>query len=161
MHLLSLNSLFDNLFKMKDFFRDIFEYHHYFNQKLAEQLIEHEDQLTERTIPFFSHSINAQQIWNSRITEEEQFGVHQLHSLAECRQLDKENFRKTLDILRNRELDEVIKYRNSKGDEFQNSIQEILFHIANHFTHHKGQIISDLRQRGIAPIVTDYIFYKR
>ncbi len=146
---------------MKDFFRDIFEYHHYFNQKLAEQLIEHEDQLTERTIPLFSHSINAQQIWNSRITKEEQFGVHQLHSLEECRQLDKENFRKTLDILRNRELDEVIKYRNSKGDEFQNSIQEILFHIANHFTHHKGQIISDLRQRGIAPIVTDYIFYKR
>ena len=146
---------------MKDFFKDIFEYHHHFNQKLAGQLTEHEDRLTERTIPLFSHSINAQQIWNSRITNEEQLGVHQVHNLEECRQLDKENFQKTLKVLEERDLEEVISYRNSKGAEFQNTIREILFHIANHFTHHKGQIISDLRQQGISPIVTDYIFYKR
>lgn len=40
-------------------------------------------------------------------------------------------------------------------------IQQILFHIANHFTHHRGQIISDLRQNGIEPRISDYIFYKR
>jgi uncharacterized damage-inducible protein DinB len=45
--------------------------------------------------------------------------------------------------------------------EYINSIQQILFHVANHFSHHKGQIISDLRQSGIDPIVIDYIFYKR
>ena len=146
---------------MKKFFKDIFEYHNHFNQKLIKQLIDYENKLPERAIPLLSHSINAQQIWNSRITEKEKLGVHQVHSLDECARIDNENYRETLKILDERELDEKIEYKNSKGTEFNNSIQQILFHIANHFSHHKGQIISDLRQGGIEPIVTDYIFYKR
>ena len=146
---------------MKEFFKDIFEYHNHFNQKLIKQLIKYENKLPERTIPLFSHSINAQQIWNSRIMEKEKLGVHQVHSLDECARIDNENYRETLKILDERELDEKIEYKNSKGTEFNNSIQQILFHIANHFSHHKGQIIWDLRQSGIEPIVTDYIFYKR
>ncbi|SOC80502.1 Uncharacterized damage-inducible protein DinB (forms a four-helix bundle) [Salinimicrobium sediminis] len=146
---------------MKAFFKDIFEYHHHFNQKLADQLIRNEGKLGERAIPLFSHLLNAQQIWNSRIMCEEPLGVHQVHPLMECRQLDRENFSKTLKILGMYELEQPVKYRNSGGEEYQNSVKEILFHIANHTTHHRGQIIYELRQQGIAPIVTDYIFYKR
>ena len=148
----------DNL---KEFFKDIFEYHNHFNQKLTEQLIKNKNKLPERTIPLFSHSINAQQIWNARITKKEKLGVHQVHTLEECKHNDNENYKETLKILDEHELDEIITYTNSKGTEYNNSIQQILFHIANHFSHHKGQIISDLRQSGIDPIVTDYIFYKR
>ena len=146
---------------MKEFFKDIFEYHNHFNQKLIEQLIENESSLSERTIPLLSHSINAQQIWNARITNKEKLGVHAVHSLQECKRIDNANYKETLEILKKHELTENIVYTNSKGTEFNNTIQQILFHIANHFSHHKGQIISDLRQSGINPIVTDYIFYKR
>ncbi|WP_029036683.1 DinB family protein [Salinimicrobium xinjiangense] len=146
---------------MKEFFKDIFAYHNHFNQKLTEQLLKNEIKLPERTIPLFSHSINAHQIWNARITGKEELGVHEVHSLRECARFDNENYKETLKILEERELKDSISYSNSKGVEFSNSIQEILFHIANHFSHHKGQIISDLRQSGIDPIVTDYIFYKR
>ena len=146
---------------MKEFFKDIFEYHNYFNQKLIDQLVESEDELSERTIPLFCHSLNAHQIWNSRIIEAESFGVQQLHKLNMCYEIDNHNYQTTLKILDNRELSEVVKYQNSKGTEFQNSIQQILYHVANHFSHHKGQIISDIRRAGINPIVTDYIFYKR
>ena len=146
---------------MKEFFRDIFEYHNHFNQKLIEQLIVNENSLTARTIPLFSHTLNAHQIWNARILNKEQFGVNQNHTLQECKRIDDENYKETLKILSRHALDEKIIYTNSKGAEFNNSIQQIFFHIANHFSHHKGQIISDLRQSGIDPIVTDYIFYKR
>ena len=146
---------------MKEFFKDIFEYHNHFNQKLIEQLFEYENLLSERTIPLLSHSINAQQIWNARITNKEKLGVHDEHSLKECKRIDNENYNDTIEILNKHELTESIIYANSKGTEFDNTIQQILFHIANHFSHHKGQIISDLRQNGINPIVTDYIFYKR
>ena len=112
-------------------------------------------------IPLFSHSINAHQIWNARITGKEELGVHQVHSLHKCARLDNENYLDTLKILEERELEDHIAYSNSKGVKFNNSIRDVLFHIANHFSHHKGQIISDLRQSGIEPIVTDYIFYKR
>jgi uncharacterized damage-inducible protein DinB len=146
---------------MKDLFRDIFEYHNHFNQKLIEQLIENEGSLSERTISLFSHSINAQQIWNARITNKEKWGVHAEHSLQECKRIDNINYKDTLEILKIHELTENVVYINSKGTEFTNTIKQILFHIANHFSHHKGQIVSDLRQNGINPIVTDYIFYKR
>ena len=146
---------------MKDFFKDIFEYHHLFNQKLIVQLTEFENEIPQRTIPLFSHTINAHQIWNARITGKEQLGVHQAHSLQECKRIDDENYQEVLNILDDRELEERIAYKNSKGMEFSNSIQQIFYHVANHFSHHKGQIISDLRQSGIDPIVTDYIFYKR
>jgi uncharacterized damage-inducible protein DinB len=146
---------------MKEFFKDIFEYHSYFNQKLTDQLIENAHKLPERTIPVFCHVLNAHQIWNARILEEEPLGVDQLHKLEKCKEIDDQNYRNTLKILDKRELDEKVNYQNSKGIEFQNSIQQILFHVANHFSHHKGQIISDIRQAGIDPIATDYIFYKR
>lgn len=147
---------------MIPFFTDIFTYHHYTNQNLCKQLIEHQEILSERTIPLFSHIINAQQIWNTRIIKGTQrLAVFQVHTLEECQRLDDENYHQTLQILNELKLDNEILYRNSQGEEYRNSIQEILFHIANHHTHHRGQIISDLRQSNIDPIKTDYIFYKR
>ena len=146
---------------MEEFFRDIFEYHNHFNQKLIEQQIENQNSLPERTIPLLSHFINAQQIWNARITNKEKLGVHAEHTLEECKRIDNQNYDKTLEILNEHDLKENIIYSNSKGEKFNNTIQQIFFHITNHFSHHKGQIISDLRQSGINPIVTDYIFYKR
>jgi uncharacterized damage-inducible protein DinB len=146
---------------MKAFFTDIFTYHHHFNQKLIDQLIAHEKRLPDRTIPLFCHTLNAHQIWNARITIKDTLAVHQIHPLEACKSLDQENYQETLKILEERALDEMIVYGNSKGTEFSNSVQEILFHVANHFSHHKGQIISDFRQSGIAPIKTDYILFKR
>ena len=146
---------------MIEFFKDIFEYHNHFNQKLADLLIVNSNKITERTIPLFSHSINAHQIWNSRILETKSLAVHQIHTLEKCKELDDQNYNDSLDILSDFDLAKKISYKTSGRIEFENSIQQILFHIANHFTHHRGQIISDLRQSGIEPIITDYIFYKR
>ncbi|GAB2769896.1 DinB family protein [Salinimicrobium soli] len=146
---------------MKDFFIDIFTYHHHFNQELLKIFQRNQDRLSTRTIPLFSHVLNAHQIWNSRILNTKTLQVQEVHSLDDCKLLDDENFELTLKILDEFDLMNRIQYRNSKGDKFENSVQEILFHIANHSTHHKGQLISDLRQQEIEPPVTDYIFYKR
>ncbi len=146
---------------MKAFFEDIFEYHHHFNQKLADLCIEQSHKIPDHIIPLFSHNINAHQIWNSRILKTKALGVHKVHTLEKCKQLDQENYQDTLNILSQFELSAIISYRTSKGKEFNNTMQQILFHVANHTTHHRGQIIWELRQNGIEPIVTDYIFYKR
>ncbi|UXX80367.1 damage-inducible protein DinB [Reichenbachiella carrageenanivorans] len=146
---------------MIPFFRDLFDYHHQTNQRLADQLIEHEVRLTDRSIPLFSHMINAHQIWNARILDLVPLGVFQVHSLKDCKALDGENFDKSLQILDSFDLSQPCFYTNSKGQTFENSIRDILFHATNHMTHHRGQLISDLRQNGMTSIVTDYIFYKR
>ena len=146
---------------MKSFFKEIFEYHHQTNQRLIGQISENIDKVSERTIPLFSHAINAHQIWNSRILQTAPLGVFEIHSLDKCIELDKENFEHTIKIMDSYEMFFVVSYQDSKGDLYQNTVSDILYHIGNHFTHHRGQLISDLRQNDIAPIRTDYILYKR
>ena len=146
---------------MKDFFKDLFGYHRHTNQELLGILLENESILSKRTTTLYSHIINAHQIWNARILNDVAYGVNDLHTLEECAKYDQENYLNSLKIVANHALDERISYRNSKGNTFENSIREMLFQVINHTTHHRGQIISDLRQKGVTPPVTDYIFYKR
>ena len=48
-----------------------------------------------------------------------------------------------------------------KGNLFENKIDDILFHIINHSTYHRGQIMMLFRESGLEPIFSDYIFHKR
>ena len=146
---------------MIELFKDIFTYHHHFNQKLIEEFRQHQPNLPQRSFPLFNHMLNAHQIWNARILNLEAFGVQQQHALEQCALLDDTNFDNTLKILETVDLESVITYQNSRGQSFTNSVRDILFHVANHTTHHRGQIISDFRQAGIPPLVTDYIFFRR
>ncbi len=146
---------------MQDFFQEIFEYHHEVNLKLIGELEAHHHQLPERSIPLFSHVMNAHHVWNSRILNFPPVGVWDIHTLDVCRKMEDANFEKTKQILICVDFATLITYRTQKGIEYTNSVRDILFHVNNHTTHHRAQIISDFRQQGINPIETDYIFYKR
>ncbi|MGB3466450.1 MAG: DinB family protein [Cyclobacteriaceae bacterium] len=143
------------------FFREIFEYHRVFNRQLADQLEEFESVLDPKLKTLFSHTINAQQIWNARINGGTAMGVNVIHTYSECRTLNEKNYQTTIEIISAKDLNAEISYSNSKGEQFRNTIRDILFHVANHTTHHRGQLIASMRNVGIEPIVTDYIFYKR
>lgn len=59
-------------------------------------------------------------------------------------------------------LDQTITYKNMKGDAYQNRVEEILFHLVNHGTYHRGQITTLLRQMGATDLVsTDLIGWFR
>jgi len=142
-------------------YKNIFEYHFEFNNKLLDEIAKEIKSLPERTFPLFCHLLNAHQIWNARILNQNPFGVQQQHEIEICKSINLENYENTLKIIEKFSLEESINYKNSKGKEFTNTINDILFHVANHSTHHKGQIINDFRNSGIEPIITDYIFYIR
>lgn len=146
---------------MKDFFKDIFEYHSKINQLLLTQMKENLSLVSERGILLMCHSVNAHQIWNARILSEKSIGVNDIGSIDTYINMDSENLRKTKFILLDRDLKQNISYYNTKGLHFENSIQHILFHISNHFSHHRGQLVSELKSNGLEPIVSDYIFHKR
>jgi uncharacterized damage-inducible protein DinB len=147
---------------MKPFFEELFEYNNHFNQKLADIFNESPDKTSEKAIKLFNHLLNAHQIWNNRIQPKQTpFGVWELNAVQDLKNIDASNYKQTLFILDNFDLNTPIKYTNSKGDTFSNSIQDIYFHVINHSTHHRGQIASEFRQYGLNPLVTDYIFYKR
>ncbi|MDO8549036.1 MAG: DinB family protein [Ignavibacteria bacterium] len=58
-------------------------------------------------------------------------------------------------------LTSIIKYRNTKGDEYQNRLSDIITHVINHSSYHRGQIALLVRNAGGIPAVTDYIAYRR
>ena len=146
---------------MKSFFKEIFAYHHHFNQKFIEQVKKHLDELPDRVVGLLSHNINAHRVWNARVKYEEKPILEDAYALSKIAELDRENYQTTLDIITNHDLDEIITYKSMKGDPYEDSIRDILFHVANHHTHHRGQVISDIRQSGIVPIPSDYILMKR
>ena len=59
------------------------------------------------------------------------------------------------------DLDRVVEYKNTKGNAFSNPMRQMLQHVVNHGTYHRGQITTMLRQLGATPPTTDLIAYYR
>ncbi|MBK6400170.1 MAG: hypothetical protein IPF75_18440 [Bacteroidetes bacterium] len=85
---------------MKAFFKELFEYSHHYNQKLIELLTENSDRVSEKSIQLMNHTINAHQIWNSRITGNTPLKYGEIHSYEELEQYDLSNYLKTLKFCR-------------------------------------------------------------
>lgn len=146
---------------MSSIFEEALVYHHHYNNVYIDIFRQHWNQLPAETYPLFCHVLNAQQIWCARILGLPQTGVRELHKMEDCTAINDRNLELAKRVLAEKSEDEMISYTNSKGEAFSNSVRDIVFHLINHSTHHKGQIAMQLRQNGIQPPVTDYIFYKR
>ena len=53
----------------------------------------------------------------------------------------------------------VLRYKNLKGEPYERPIWQILLHVVNHGTYHRGQIASMMKQLGHQPPSTDLIYY--
>ncbi|BEV03260.1 DinB family protein [Chryseobacterium gambrini] len=146
---------------MKEKLVDLFEYTYHFNKEMIKIISENLEKVDEKTISLINHTLNAQQIWNSRILNEKSFEVWQINPFENLNGINQQNFNKSLEIVHKFDPDQKIEYQNSRGTKFENTVFEILFQAINHSTYHRGQINSLLKQNGITPILADYIFYKR
>lgn len=59
------------------------------------------------------------------------------------------------------DLDRVVRYLNFKGESHSNPLWQLLRHMVNHSTYHRGQITTMLRQHGRAAVSTDLVLYYR
>jgi uncharacterized damage-inducible protein DinB len=59
------------------------------------------------------------------------------------------------------DLDRLVEYKNTKGHAFSNPMRQMLQHVVNHGTYHRGQITTMLRQLGATPLTMDLIAYYR
>lgn len=146
---------------MKEKLIDLFEYTYYFNKQMIKIIFDNISNVDEKIISLINHTLNAQQVWNSRILNEKSFEVWQINLFEKLEEINNQNFQTSIQIIENSDFDQRIEYQNSKGSKFENTIFEILFQAINHSTYHRRQINSLLKQSGIEPILTDYIFYKR
>ncbi|MGH7554230.1 MAG: DinB family protein, partial [Longimicrobiales bacterium] len=58
-------------------------------------------------------------------------------------------------------LNGVIDYRNTQGQPFSNLLGDLMRHVVNHSTYHRGQVATMLRQLGEAAVSTDLVLFYR
>ncbi len=59
-------------------------------------------------------------------------------------------------------LNHVFAYRNSRGEEYKQPVFQMLLHLFNHQSYHRGQVIVMLRQSGVKKLPnTDFINWSR
>jgi len=59
------------------------------------------------------------------------------------------------------DLEKPVTYTLADGTTSQQRLKELLLHLVNHGTLHRGQVMGMLRQVGVKPPATDLIFYYR
>lgn len=57
------------------------------------------------------------------------------------------------------DLDRTIAYSNIEGEPFERPLWQMLRHVVNHSTYHRGQITTLLRQLGTPATTTDFIYF--
>ena len=63
--------------------------------------------------------------------------------------------------LRPEALAASLKYRNLAGNEYEQPLWQLVQHVANHSTYHRGQIVLLLRQLGAKTVSTDLVMWDR
>ena len=147
---------------MTPLFNELFAYNRHCNQRLVEVFEREPVRVDSKAIAVFGHILSAHHIWNQRILDKKtEYGVWHNHAIDTFATLDQLNHKETQHILDTYDLAGSTTYRNTTGKPFANTVKDMLFHIINHSTYHRGQIASLFRESGIEPLVTDYIHYKR
>jgi uncharacterized damage-inducible protein DinB len=113
----------------------------------------------------FAHVLGTEHLWYARIHgHTPRLAVWPSLTASECVDLARENadaFDALLAGLDEDALQRVVHYRNSAGREFDNTVGDILTHVAMHGSYHRGQIAREMRRAGREPVYTDYIGYAR
>jgi uncharacterized damage-inducible protein DinB len=56
-------------------------------------------------------------------------------------------------------LQKVVTYLNLRGERWEYPLWQILQHLVNHSTYHRGQVTTMFRQLGARPVETDFLVY--
>ena len=82
--------------------------------------------------------------------------VHNLRSYWQSILSDQANF---LDNLTEERLQQELTYVNMSGQKYTYPLADIMHHMVNHSTYHRGQVVSLLRILDKKPLATDYLLY--
>ena len=67
-----------------------------------------------------------------------------------------------LNSIRDEDLHEMISYKSMAGDPFTQPLFQLIHHLFNHQTYHRGQLVTMMRELGVSSIPsTDFITWAR
>ncbi|MBU7592937.1 DinB family protein [Metabacillus halosaccharovorans] len=144
----------------------MFDHLHWANQQILKTLKVNEPLESHKARQFFSHILCAEQVWLTRIQgkDSSKLPIWADVGLEDCEKLLKLNEEGFSEILTNLSEENhivLVQYKNSKGEEFQTSLIDILTHVALHGHYHRGQVNLQLRGEGMEPVGIDFITFVR
>lgn len=113
----------------------------------------------------YAHVLGAAEIWLSRLQQRDARGaVWPEVPLEDVRLLQRQlahDYREYLSSLDSEHLSDHVFYKNSAGQEFTNTIGDILIHVMMHGQYHRGKVNLLQVQGGNDPAPADYIAFLR
>jgi uncharacterized damage-inducible protein DinB len=148
---------------MKQYFLKLYRYNAWSNKRVLGTL-QRQNVRDEKILTIMGHTVAALFLWLHRIKGLPapdvklwgEYSLEQLVELAEKAGKEWLEFVESTDNF-NREL----TYRNYVNEPYTNNVENIMIHLVNHSSYHRGQIAMLLRQKGFEPINTDFITYDR
>ena len=114
------------------------------------------------------HMLDAENIWWQRIKLQEQIDVPSLNfkgsvlELASSLMKQSKHWKEWVDLATEAALEHEFIYRNTKKEQFKQPVCEVLLHLFNHQSYHRGQLITMFRQVGLEQVPnTDLIAFLR
>ncbi len=124
------------------------------------------DESLPRPLLLFSHLLRAERVWLGRMqrTEDAALPLWETDTLVVCRARVEANtalFEGVISSLTPVGSLRRVGYTNSQGTPYRTAVCDILSHVFNHSTHHRGQIVLLVREAGQVPAPLDLIAYLR
>ncbi len=114
-----------------------------------------------------AHLVGVEKLWLSRLIGKPENSILRLQDAPTLKQLKSAwedvaaRMARFLVKLDNKSLQQAVSYTTTEGEKFSNSNQQILQHVVNHSSYHRGQIAAMMRQAGAEPLNTDLIAFFR
>jgi len=135
-------------------FKQLADYNHWANRRLYAAALELPDERYRRPVGVFfgslhgtlNHLLLTDRVWLKRLTGE---GEHpnrldailfeDRHELARARMAEDARLKTVVQRYAAADLGKVVSYQTMAGKPQQQPLQDILLHLFNHQTHHRGQ----------------------
>lgn len=149
---------------MREYFRKLYQHLGWADTKVLESLRAAHSVL-RRDLDLYSHILGSEHVWLCRIRGiPARVAVWPTFTLDEAERLAAENtagFDELISEVTEAGRERPITYRNSAGDQFTSTLEDILTHVCLHGAYHRGQIAASIRAAGDTPNPTDYIAFAR
>jgi uncharacterized damage-inducible protein DinB len=145
-----------------EYFKRLFEYDFWANERMLAAM-EATPELAEEAVKKMSHLLMAKALWLSRLMPNIQVHPMDVMMPADQRKQVNGELKKRLEDhlapLTPEKLAGKIAYKNTKGIPSEFVLSDILAHLANHGTYHRGQVATLIKKSGGTPPETDFIVF--
>jgi len=150
---------------MNDYFLNLFNYDKFANDVILNCIFEAGE--PEKPVQLMAHLLAAQQVWLKRCKGLSTVGAvlwpdWKADTFEKLINDNHKGWVEYVSSLQPQDFDKIIAYKNTKGEDFENELADILAHVINHGTHHRAQAGQQLKLAGLENLpLTDYILYVR